>query len=360
MRFSIRKLIVCGLIPLTAPTAFATAWYVNGVTGADTNNCLSATTACKSIGHAIALAASGDTVVVAAAIYKENLNIGINLKLIGAGPTTTIIDGGGTGRVINIDSTSANVQVSRFTIRNGRSYFGGGVANSGTLLINNCTISGNTARGGGSAGLGGGVGNANKVTISNSTLTGNSVSGPFGAGFGGGVGNVGTAVISNSTFNGNFASAYGGAVYTQGPSKVTISSSTISSNSASKGGGAFIYGGTMILQNTILASNTAQNCYGYAPMTSDGYNLSSDTSCNFSGSGDKNNIDPMLGALKNNGGPTQTMALPSGSPAIDAGNPAGCMDGLGHLLKTDQRGRPRPDKEDISGCDIGAYESQID
>jgi hypothetical protein len=52
------------------------------------------------------------------------------------------------------------------------------------------------------------------------------------------------------------------------------------------------------------------------------------------------------------------MALPSGSPAVDAGNPNGCTDGLGHLLKTDQRGMRRPDTEDTGGCDIGAYEHQ--
>jgi hypothetical protein len=52
------------------------------------------------------------------------------------------------------------------------------------------------------------------------------------------------------------------------------------------------------------------------------------------------------------------MALLSGSPAIDAGNPKGCTDALGHLLKTDQRGKPRPDPEHTVGCDMGAYESQ--
>jgi hypothetical protein len=68
----------------------------------------------------------------------------------------------------------------------------------------------------------------------------------------------------------------------------------------------------------------------------------------------------MLGPLKNNGGPSMTMALQPGNPAIDAGNPKGCTDGLGHLLKTDQRGKPRPDHEDSGGCDIGAYERQTD
>ena len=70
----------------------------------------------------------------------------------------------------------------------------------------------------------------------------------------------------------------------------------------------------------------------------------------------------MLGPLQYNGGPTLTIPLLSGSPAIDAGNPNGCKDSQGHLLKTDQRGQPRPDKEDKNklGCDMGAYERQGD
>jgi hypothetical protein len=95
-------------------------------------------------------------------------------------------------------------------------------------------------------------------------------------------------------------------------------------------------------------------------MISNCYNLSSDNSCNFNGPGDLNNTDPKLGKLGNYGGPTQTIPLLSGSPAIDAGNPNGCTDGQGHLLKTDQRGKPRPDNEDTGGCDMGAYERQSD
>jgi hypothetical protein len=95
-------------------------------------------------------------------------------------------------------------------------------------------------------------------------------------------------------------------------------------------------------------------------MTSKGYNLSSDNTCNFNDTGDLNNTDPKLGQFGTYGGPTQTIPLLSGSPAIDAGNPSGCTDGKGHLLKTDQRGKPRPDKEDTGGCDMGAYERQKD
>ena len=49
-----------------------------------------------------------------------------------------------------------------------------------------------------------------------------------------------------------------------------------------------------------------------------------------------------------------------GSPAVDAGNPNGCTNSNGALLKIDQRGMPRPDREDTGGCDIGAYERQSD
>jgi len=113
---------------------------------------------------------------------------------------------------------------------------------------------------------------------------------------------------------------------------------------------------TVKLQNSIVANNSGANCG--SGVTSMGYNMSSDGSCNFSNSGDRNNTNPLLGPLQNNGGPTQTMALLPGSPAVDAGNPSGCTDGNGHLLTTDQRGMPRPDSEDTGGCDMGAYESQ--
>jgi hypothetical protein len=149
---------------------------------------------------------------------------------------------------------------------------------------------------------------------------------------------------------------FGGGI-SNGGGTLTINNSTISGNSALAHDGGGI-AGTVTLQNSIVANNSGGNCE--SGVVSKGYNLSSDNSCNFSSSGDRNNTDPKLGPLQNNGGPTQTMALLPGSPAIDAGNPSGCTDGQGHLLKTDQRGMPRPDKEDKAGCDMGAYERQSD
>jgi hypothetical protein len=99
------------------------------------------------------------------------------------------------------------------------------------------------------------------------------------------------------------------------------------------------------------ANNAGGNCHG--TITSGGYNLSSDDSCEFTGPGDLNTTDPNLGPLQLNGGPTRTMALLPGSLAIDSGNPSGCTDGHAHLLKTDQRGQPRPDKKILAAATGG-------
>jgi hypothetical protein len=170
----------------------------------------------------------------------------------------------------------------------------------------------------------------------NSTITGNSASSRGGLEVGGGISNGGDYLMGGS---------------------VTINNSTVTANSAqSNGGNIYTNENKVTIRNSIVANSTSgDNCSG--TVTSDGYNLSSDDSCNFKSTGDLNNTDPKLGQLGNHGGPTQTVPLFSTSPAINAGNPSGCTDGHGHLLKTDQRGKPRPDKK--SGlCDMGAYERQ--
>lgn len=385
-------LFAAALIALGSTAVASTTWYVNGVNGSDSNNCLSPTTACKTIGHAISLAAAGDSIRVAAATYAENLTIGISLTVTGTGGGT-IIDGGGVGNAVSL-GTNAVVSLAKMTIRNGFSKCGGaGILNTGTLTLDSVTIRGNTIRGpyGLCRGFGAGILNNQTLTINNSTVTGNTAYdanyGTAGGGImnrgtliinnstisknkasggangytsiGGGLYNSnlnggGTVTISNTTLNGN-GSTSGGGIYNEGT--ITVSNTTMSGNQASSGAGIYIVTGrTTTLQNTIVATNTRENCAG--TITSNGYNLSSDGTCKFSNTGDLNNTDPMLGPLQNNGGPTKTMALSSGSPAIDAGNPNGCTDGQGHLLKTDQRGKPRPDAEDTGGCDMGAYESQ--
>jgi hypothetical protein len=368
-----RKLMCVAVLTLfvAVPTALASSkWYVDGVHGKNKNDCKSPQTACKTIGHAIALAHSGDTVKVAPATYTENLTIGKDLKIIGTGATTTVIDGGANGTVIIIAQPTAHVTLSAVTIQNGvpRNGFGAGIFNNGTLTVKNSTISGNHAVSGRASG-GGGIYNSGKASINNSTISGNSASafGYGGEAQGGGIDNdFGTLTINNSTVTGNNASSYysygsGGGI--AGSFTVTINNSTVSGNGASSHYGKAYGGGisaSATLQNTIVANSpSGGNCYG--TVSSNGYNLSSDGTCDFDNTGDLNNTDPKLGTLGNYGGPTQTVPLLPGSPAIDAGNPSGCTDSQGHLLKTDQRGKPRPDKEDHGiGCDMGAYERQED
>jgi hypothetical protein len=283
------------------------------------------------------------------------------LNVIGAGATTTIIDGNGANIVIDIYNSRV-VTLSNITIRHGRNSVGAGIDNeNGLLTINNSTISGNASFVKYCCAYGAGIynGSSSVLTINNSTISGNGAScGRLGcATQGGGILNDGKLIINNSTIAGNTARGHfgsqGGGIYNQ--AVVFINNSTVHGNGANEGGGIY---GLARFQNSIVAGNGGGNCS--RTQNSYGYNLSSDGTCNFANSGDRNNTDPMLGPLQNNGGPTQTMALPSGSPAIDAGNPSGCTDGNGHLLKTDQRGYPRPDKEDNTGCDMGAYEKQSD
>ena len=92
------------------------------------------------------------------------------------------------------------------------------------------------------------------------------------------------------------------------------------------------------------------NCGGGQPVTNAGYNIDTGSTCGFStANNSKSNTSPQLGPLASNGGPTQTMALPSGSPAVDAipATTPGCTG------TTDQRGTTRPQG---TGYDIGAYE----
>jgi hypothetical protein len=371
-------------LTLTSTVLASNTWYVDGVNGSDANDCQTALSACKTIGHAISVASPGDSIIVAAATYTENLTIGSSLNVIGSGANTTIIDGGAVNRVVNI--SGGTVTLAGLTLRNGAVAYGyggvgAGILNGGTLFVTASTITENSITvicpvHSTCHAAGGGIYNSTgaKLTISNSTIAANTVLAnchfsPCSITIldGGGIYNAGSLVMTNSTIAQNavqhtfgfFGLPTGGGISNRGPA--IISNSTISGNSAAanRGGDIWNYPGNwqLTLQNSIVAnSSSGGNCNG--AITSNGYNLSSDNTCNFGGRGDLNNTDPKLGTVGYNGGPTQTIPLLSGSPAIDAGNPSGCTGGQGNLLTTDQRGMPRPDPGDTGGCDMGAYESQ--
>jgi len=366
----VRVALLALFLALTPAALASTTWYVDGVNGNDDNDCKTDQAACRTIGHAISLCSAGDAIMVAPATYTENLTLNFSLKIIGSSAVTTIVDGGGVGTVFWINNP-AHVVLSKLTIQNGSaSYYGGGIWNNGTLTVTHSIITGNYGYYGA-----GGINSYGTLTINYSTISGNWTDWD-----GGGIlTQGGTATIINSTVSGNGARNSGGGInsgyYAGNNATLTINNSTVSGNSGQgiinydtlminsstvSGNDLGIYqgGGSVKLQNSIVANNSKGNCYG--AMTSSGYNLSSDNTCHFSGTGDLNNTHPRLGPLQNNGGPTQTMKLSSGSPAIDAGNPSGCTDDKGNPLNTDQRGAPRPGKWDTGGCDMGAFERQQD
>jgi hypothetical protein len=177
-------------------------------------------------------------------------------------------------------------------------------------------------------------------------------------GTGGGISSGGTLAVTNSTFSGNNAET-GGGISSGGTLAVT--NSTFSGNSSRLGGGIF-NDANASLKNTILAASSGGNCSG--TITDAGYNISDDNTCGFAKTGSANNgdnVNPLLSpaGLANNGGRTQTIALQSGSPAIDSIPVAACTDQSipPKLITSDQRGFPRPDAGELV-CDIGAYEFQ--
>ena len=260
-------------------------------------------------GDIITFSCSGDITLT------STLTITGNMALNGSGQNVTL-DGGGSVQVLFVNP-GVQFTLNDLTIAHGSSSnSGGGLANNrGTVSINNSTFADNSAV------VGGGLYNAGTVNITNSTFANNSATGG-----GGGL------------FNFKFGST------------MTISESTIADNSAGVGGGVSNEDSNVNIHGSIVANNTGGDCVvGIQGFNDQGNNLSSDSSCDFISPGDLQNTNPQLSALADNGGPTQTMALQQGSPAID--------DGSSSCPFTDQRGDARPDNGETT-CDIGAYEFQ--
>jgi hypothetical protein len=275
---------------------------------------------------------------------------------------------------------------SRTTSGSWVSASGGGIYNTGTLTISDSTLSENLAYAQGSSSadaMGGAIQNENGiVTINRSTVANNEAGGygcQFGGGgFGAGIGSSGTLTVADSTISGNFAwsigcgdnsAANGGAIYMFSGGKLNLVNSTVTQNKVDSDGWASGTGGIKTTSTTTITNSTivgsAQGIEIHGPLTlrnsiiqglngtisSSGYNL---IIYSAGGSGyvpsDILNVDPMLGPLQNNGGPTQTMALLPGSPAIDSGTNQGAPE-------WDQRGPGFP--RIVNGTiDRGAFEAQ--
>jgi hypothetical protein len=337
------------------------------------------------------------------------LNASVDIQGPGAAQLTVQEDRSGFGAGVYFAvGSAATVQISGLTLANGDT----AITNAGTVSVSDSTLSGNNdfalMNTGGSAtvnkcifsGNYGAIANYGNLTVNNSTLTGNQSVGsaayatgtsslapnahPAGNGQGGGIYMGGGSLsINSSTLADNQAvggssarvgagyagAGYGGGLYIAGGT-VSINNSTFADNQAvggsyysgggyynsldDAGGGIYNAAGSIALQmyDTILAEDGADEAPDlYGSFTSLGHNLIGNTS---GGSGfaasDLLNVNPQLGPLQNNGGPTPTMALLAGSPAIDAGDNT-------NAPAYDQRGPGFP--RIVNGTiDIGAFEVQ--
>ena len=239
------------------------------------------------------------------------ITISANTTIDGTGQNVTISGGALVG--VFIVPTGVKLHLNKLTIANGNNHL---------ALGSGITINGGT------------------VTVTNSTFSGNE---------GAIVNDGGTLTVTNSTFSGN-TGEWGGGIYDSSLSatETTVTNSTFSGNSASvlNSSGGIYNAATLTLQNTILANSpSGGNCFNSGTFNDGGGNLVTDNTCGSIPA----SPDPLLGPLQYNGGRTQTMALGTGSPAIDNAVGANCP-------IRDQRGFPRPFS---SACSMGAYELGI-
>jgi CSLREA domain-containing protein len=349
-------------------------------------------------------------------ITGGDLNVVAPLTITGAGAGRTHVDGSAlSGRILVVEpSTAGRVLITNLSIENGGDFnaphdgggvlvkqgasallrgvavrnnqaprFGAGIMNAGTLTVELSTVVGNRVPNV----AGGGISNDGTLTLDRSIVTGNisaNGGGIFNRGTlvvrrstlnhntgsaAGAVYNSGSLTVLNTTISGNIGRFYGGGIVNSG--RVSLNSATITANEghdqpgqgSESGGIANVDPGIVTVSNTILAGNTqgrrplpviAADCNGV--LTSAGYNLIGTTShCTISGdqTGNLIGVDPKLGPLQNNGGPTPTHALLAGSPARNAANPARPGGGYPACPPLDQRLKSRTRD---ARCDMGAVE----
>ena len=301
--------------------------------------------------EAVSAAGGSDRVILPGGTYR--LTMGelflTSDTIVGAGARTTAIDGGGTSRVLYV--TEGTTQVSGVSIVRGTGQserspgLGGGIfVQSGTLQLTNSAVRGNTAE------QGGGIATVGTALLIGTTVSGNAAS------FvrptrGGGIWSSGALGMLNSTVSGNTATDLSGASLGGGVSstgQLAITYTTIAGNTAAGGGFHVIQpqSGVLSILNSVLAdAGDACSGAGIAALTASN-NVVDDGSCQFKDPSNRQDVNPALGPLADNGGPTDTRALLPASAAISA---------AGTCTATDQRAVARPSPAGGT-CDSGAYE----
>jgi CSLREA domain-containing protein len=391
-------LVCVAVFLLSATGASAATIHVTLTTDPDNTTGSCATNGPCSLREAINAAGNGDTVSVPAGEYdltrSDLLTIATNITLSGAGAGTTTVKQTNTGRnVINV-SSGLTVTIQGVTITGGHSgggLNGGGIADAGTLTVVDSAVVGNEVDGyldqiqnppDYHAAVGGGIAvNNGSLTIIRSTISGNHAEAHTGANaYGGGIESIRPVTVINSTIAGNFADGTGGAagigagggIYMGADAfaQLTLANATVARNTATgqpaQGGNIYLVNSNagVTVKNSVIADGTAdsgsENCFGASgQLSSQGYNVEDRNECALNGTGDRVLASAKLGPLKNNGGSTNTVALLTGSPAINHGDPSGCTDPTttpNVKIPTDQRGFHRPQGK---RCDSGAFEFRM-
>jgi hypothetical protein len=309
----------------------------------------------------------------------------VDLTISGAGMNQTFIDGGGIDRIFHINQS--NLMLEDLTLQNGgdplSTVLGGAIFFAGNttekLILNRVNIQGNRANAAAGIFIAGSSGNRAQALVTNSVFTNNSTT-DLGM-----TNRFGSAIFCNScdlkvnTTTFSYQGPGGKAVRVEGGS-LEMLNSTVSNNQ--EGGVRSTNGDVLIKFSTffengaqdlsffsfsdahvfevgysVLQTSTNNNCQSGDLPISLGYNVTSDSSCDFTMTGDSQTTDAELGLLTGNGGLTQTHLPAITSPVINQVPLSDCLDNMNVALIQDQRGFERPFD---SQCDIGAIEVNTD
>lgn len=371
-RLVLAMLASVGTLLLMAPaSALADLWVSSS--GTDTGFC-SQGNPCATLSRALSFAISNSTIYIGAGTFSDHVTVPAvtGLVLAGSGMHATTVSGGfdGSGPVFTI-AAGAGVTIENMSITGGQAPNGGGIETAGNLTLEDDEVAFNEATGSapGAGGDGGGVDVAGGVlSISDSAIVSNEATGR-----GGGIYTQGATldrdlIYANRVVSNEPGDDWGGGI---AGNATAVNDSTITGNQVvntsgqptGSGGAAFVLGNNRFTSDTIVGNTAATSSAIFGAFDAKGTII--DGSCGYepdAAGGDLDEtgtclpselfvhtivgVDPMLGPLADNGGPTQTMAIPASSPAYDAN--AACSG-------TDQRGVALLQRG-ATACDIGAYQ----
>jgi hypothetical protein len=364
MRLVGLRLFAASLVTGAVAVAVLPAQVAEAGTDVVTTCSGSASTA-GSLPYEVTNAISGDTITFSVSCppaspitLASTIDLTENLTIDGPGPSAVAVTGGSgggsDGGSFDVESGVTAATISGLTVENGDAGTGGGIYNDGILTVSDSTLSDNVA--GGLEGQGGGgIYNDGILTVSDSTLSGNQ-GGTHGRP-GGGILNDGMLDVIDSTLVANVATA-GAGISNEVGATANVTGSTLSGNAAPPGdGGGILNDGTASLAATIVAespSSSGGDCAG--TIIDAGYNLDDDGSCGFSPvNHSQSDVDPDLGPLQDNGGPTETEAPANvpGSPVLNQIPTGAVANSLTLCPGLDQTETYRPQGPE---CDVGAFE----